>query len=130
MTKTTRAKLVLVKTKPKHARSKRLTDDDLAEMIAEATVDAYGPSEQVSGFYTMLAEHLDLPFSTHVLGIDVVVERTDGTRSEESHFRGCAGARDPLVNSPRGDFRGNARSHARGENRKARHGGAFGVCPR
>ncbi len=52
-------------------------------MIEEATADAYGPSEQVSGFYTMLEEHLDLPFSTKVLGIDVLVESIDLTRSEE-----------------------------------------------
>ena len=83
MTNTTRTKLVLVKTNAKHARPKRLTDDELAEMIEEATVDAYGPSEQVSGFYTMLEEHLDLPFSTQVLGVDVVVESIDLTRSEE-----------------------------------------------
>jgi hypothetical protein len=83
MTKMTRTKLVVVRTNAKHARPKRLTDDELAEMIEEATVDAYGPSEQVSGFYTMLEEHLDLPFSTQVLGVDVVVERIDLTRSEE-----------------------------------------------
>ena len=83
MTKTTGTKLVLVKTSAKHVRPKRPTDDELAEMIEEATMDAYGPSEQVSGFYTMLEEHLDLPFSTTVLGIDVVVESIDLTRSEE-----------------------------------------------
>ena len=83
MTKMTRTKLVVVRTNAKHARPKRLTDDELAEMIEEATVDAYGPSEQVSGFYTMLEEHLDLPFSTQVLGVDVVVERIDLTGSDE-----------------------------------------------
>jgi hypothetical protein len=82
MNKTARGKLALVKTNAKPARPKRSTDDELAEMIEEATVDAYGPSEQISGFYTMLEEHLDLPFSTKVLGIDVVVERIDLTRSE------------------------------------------------
>ena len=83
MTKMTRTKLVVVRTNAKHARPKRLTDDELVEMIEEATVDAYGPSEQVSGFYTMLEEHLDLPFSTQVLGVDVVVERIDLTGSDE-----------------------------------------------
>jgi hypothetical protein len=83
MTKTTRMKLELVKTNAKPARPKQPTDDELAEMIEEATVDAYGPSEQVSGFYTMLEEHLDLPFATKVLGVDVVVESIDLTRSEE-----------------------------------------------
>jgi hypothetical protein len=83
MTKTARAKLVLVKTNAKRRRPKHPTDDELAEMIERATVDAYGPSEQVSGFFTMLEEHLDLPFSTKVLGVDVVVESIDLTRSEE-----------------------------------------------
>ena len=83
MKRAARAKLVLVKTNAKHARPKGLTDDELAEMIEEATVDAYGPSEQVSGFFTMLEEHLDLPFSTTVLGVDLVVESIDLIRSEE-----------------------------------------------
>ena len=83
MKRAARAKLVLVKTNAKHARPKGPTDAELAEMIEEATVDAYGPSEQVSGFFTMLEEHLDLPFSTTVLGVDLVVESIDLIRSEE-----------------------------------------------
>ena len=31
-------------------------------LIAEATVDAYNESEQRMGFYTMIEEHLDMPF--------------------------------------------------------------------
>jgi hypothetical protein len=31
-------------------------------MIEEATVDAYGESEQLVGFYTMIDEHLAVPF--------------------------------------------------------------------
>ena len=83
MKKTARVKLVVVKANAKRARPKRRTDDELAEMIEEATMDAYGPSEQVSGFFTMLEEHLDLPFSTTVLGVEVVIERIDLTRAEE-----------------------------------------------
>ena len=83
MKKTARVKLVVVKANAKRARPKRRTDDELAEMIEEATMDAYGPSEQVSGFFTMLEEHLDLPFSTTVLGVEVVVEGIDLTRAEE-----------------------------------------------
>ena len=64
-------------------RPKRLTDDELAEMIEEAIVDAYGPSEQIGGFYTKLDDHLALPFSTKVLGVDVVVEKLDVTPSDE-----------------------------------------------
>ena len=39
----------------------------LDEMIEEATLDAYGESEQVVGFLTMLEEHLKLPFKIKVL---------------------------------------------------------------
>jgi hypothetical protein len=42
-------------------------------MIEEATVDAYDASEQATGWFTMLEEHLALPFETDVLGILVTV---------------------------------------------------------
>ena len=51
----------------------------LKRLIDEAVVDAYGEEEQVGGFLTMMEEHLDLPFSTKVLGLDVVVENVDMT---------------------------------------------------
>ena len=76
MTKTTRAKLVLVKTNAKPARPKRPkrpTDNELAEMIEEATVDCYDELEQASGFYTMIEDHLAVPFATQVLGVKVSV---------------------------------------------------------
>ncbi len=81
--KDTTLQSMLVEPSERRERPKRLTDDELAEMIEEATVDAYGPSEQVSGFYTKLEDHLALPFSTTVLGVDVVVEKIDLTRSDE-----------------------------------------------
>jgi len=34
----------------------------LDEMIEEAIVDAYGESEQIVGFYTMLEDNLEVPF--------------------------------------------------------------------
>ena len=49
----------------------------LAAMIEEATVDAYGESEQTTGWYTMLEEHLALPFDTTLLGAVVKVVRLD-----------------------------------------------------
>ena len=51
----------------------------LEKLIEEAVVDAYGEKEQVGVFLTMMEEHLDLPFSTKVLGVDVVVENVDMT---------------------------------------------------
>jgi hypothetical protein len=46
-------------------------------LIEEATVDAYGESEQATAFLTVLEEHLALPFSATVLGAAVVVETID-----------------------------------------------------
>ena len=42
-------------------------------MIEEATVDAYGETEQTVGWLTKLEEHLELPFDTEVLGVSVRV---------------------------------------------------------
>jgi hypothetical protein len=52
----------------------------LEKLIEEGVVDAYGEGEQVGGFLAMMEEHLALPFSTNVLGVDVVVEKVDMTR--------------------------------------------------
>lgn len=40
-------------------------------LIAEATVDCYNDSECVTGFHTMIDDHLEVPFQTRVLGADV-----------------------------------------------------------
>ena len=53
--------------------------DDLERMVEEATVDANDESEQVTGFYTMFENDLELPFNTVVLGAEVTVERLDLT---------------------------------------------------
>ena len=53
----------------------------LEKLIQEAVVDAYTEEEQAVGFFTMMEEHLALPFSTSILGVDVVVEKVDMTRS-------------------------------------------------
>ena len=66
---------------PKRADNKRVkTAIDprrLKEMPEEATVDAYGESEQISGWSCMLDEHLAVPFETVVLGAAVTVEKLD-----------------------------------------------------
>ena len=49
--------------------SRRSSPAKLDEMIEEATLDAYGDSEQLVGFLTMLEEHLKVPFRTTILGI-------------------------------------------------------------
>lgn len=57
--------------------------DRLDALIEEATVDAYDESEQKTGFFTMLENHLAVPFSTEVLGMTVTVETIDMTDDEE-----------------------------------------------
>jgi Calcium binding len=82
------------------SRSKRAVLDAL---IAEATVDCYNESDCVTGFYTMLEEHLTVPFQTVVLGVDVTVTGLDLT--EDGHItavctRGTATQRVPLLDLP------------------------------
>jgi len=52
-------------------------------MIEEATVDAYGESEQLGGFYTMIDDNLAVPFETTVLGMPVTVERVDLNKADQ-----------------------------------------------
>jgi len=70
----------------------------LDRLIEEATVDAYDESEQRMGFFTMLEEHLGLPFDTRVLGAFVAVERIDLTRADEIvAICRCGRARQPIL---------------------------------
>jgi len=59
--------------------SKKLLD----VMVEEATVDAYNDEEQITGLFTMLEEHLALPFQTTVLGVTTTVTRIDLTAGNE-----------------------------------------------
>jgi len=55
------------------------SDARQAAMIEEATADCYNEAEQVTGFFTMIEENLEVPFETQVLGVAVNVERVDLT---------------------------------------------------
>ncbi|MGH8633986.1 MAG: hypothetical protein ACRET7_07630 [Burkholderiales bacterium] len=61
----------------------KLSAAKLKRLIAEATVDAYGESEQRVAFFTMIEENFALPFVTRILGVDVTVDRIELTRSED-----------------------------------------------
>lgn len=61
----------------------QLSKKTLEGMVEEATVDAYGDAEQVGGFFTMIEEHLHVPFSTTVLGVEVIVRKIDMTEADE-----------------------------------------------
>ncbi|MFI1523253.1 hypothetical protein [Kitasatospora cineracea] len=50
---------------------------ELEVLVAEATVDAYGEDEELTGLFTMLEEHLAMPFGTTVLGVEVTVRGVD-----------------------------------------------------
>ncbi len=49
------------------------------QLIEEAVLDAYTEEEQVAGFLTMIEEHLALPFSVKILGVDADMEKVDMT---------------------------------------------------
>jgi hypothetical protein len=63
------------------AKSKKkqegLSKAQLEELIEEAIVDAYDESEQSTGFFTMFEEHLEIPFTSQVLGVEVTVVKID-----------------------------------------------------
>jgi hypothetical protein len=61
----------------------RLSKARLDELVEEALVDAYGESEQVTGFYTMMENDLRLPFETDILGITVLVGGIDITEDDQ-----------------------------------------------
>jgi hypothetical protein len=50
--------------------------------VEQATIDAYSESEQRGGFFTMLEEHLALPFKAEVLAAQVTVERVELTEAD------------------------------------------------
>ncbi|MET7712297.1 hypothetical protein [Streptomyces sp. NPDC005407] len=62
-------------------------------MIEEATIDAYGDDEQLTGLFTMIEENLAVPFTTTVLGVEanvVGVDLTDDGRVVARCARGSA----------------------------------------
>jgi hypothetical protein len=75
----------------------------LDRMIAEAVVDAYGESEQIIGFCTMLEDNLVVPFDTEILGVEVTVQGSDMSDYEQivaGCSRGRSGQRVPILNLP------------------------------
>ena len=81
----------------------RWTGARLDELIEEATVDCCNESEQISGFYTMLEEHSAVPFTTTLLGVEVVDEEIDLTDNEEIVavcVRGYQRQRIPILELP------------------------------
>ena len=61
----------------------RPTKAQLEALVEEAIIDAYGESEQATGLFTMIEDHLELPFTTQVLGVEVTVVRVDLTEFDD-----------------------------------------------
>ena len=72
-----------VKPKPAVKASRVPSAQQIAEMIEEATVDAYGEEEVATGWHCVIEEHLQLPFTTEVLGAEVEVIEIDLTGRNE-----------------------------------------------
>lgn len=68
--------------KIKRRPARRLTRPRYLKMVEQATVDAYGDSEQIVGWFTVIEENREVPFETVVLGAPATVERIDLTRGE------------------------------------------------
>jgi hypothetical protein len=52
---------------------RRVGDTRLKALVEQATVDCYDESEQVTGIFTMIEDNLTVPFSTQVVGVEVIV---------------------------------------------------------
>jgi LytS/YehU family sensor histidine kinase len=86
----------------------KLTAKYLDKLIEEATVDAYNDSEQAGGFFTMVEDHLSLPFVTQVLGQEVTVAKVDITKGDHIVAicsRGKATQAIPILDLPLPDPR-------------------------
>jgi hypothetical protein len=82
---------------------KALNRAALDALVTEATVDCYNDSECVTGFHTMLDEHLAVPFQTEVLGVEVTVTGADLTDDEQITAlctRGHSRQRIPILDLP------------------------------
>lgn len=62
------------KPRPQPRKPNKAALDALVEI---ATTDTHDEDEQVTGFFTMLENHLELPFETEVLGVTVEVVKTE-----------------------------------------------------
>ncbi len=67
----------------------------LERLIEEATVDCYNESEECTGLFEMIHEHLDIPFVTTVLGVAVTVTAVDIT-DDDRIVAVCRRGRDLL----------------------------------
>jgi hypothetical protein len=58
-------------------RDRRRVTPTVEAMIEDATVDAHDDGEQAMGWESAVDAHLDLPFTTKLLSVDVKVDRIE-----------------------------------------------------
>jgi hypothetical protein len=56
-------------------------EEELDDLIAQATVDCCNEDEELTGFATMIGDNLALAFETRVLGVTVTVRKIDNAGS-------------------------------------------------
>ena len=81
-------------------RTRRMTKVLLDALTEEATVDSCNDEEQITGFFTVIEDKLELPFDTRVLGVQVTVVRVEPGNSGEILARcrrGPEWQQDPLL---------------------------------
>jgi hypothetical protein len=78
--------------KQKYRSIVRISKAKLTKMIEQATADAYGDSEQVTGWITMIEENLLVPFKMAVVGVEVIGQRVDLDHHEHI-ITACRGGR-------------------------------------
>jgi hypothetical protein len=74
---------------------RRPSRDQLEQLIEEVTVDCYNESEECTGLFEMIHEHLDIPFVTTILGVAVTVTAVDIT-DDDRIVAICRRGRDAL----------------------------------
>lgn len=74
----------------------------LDEMVREATVDCHNEAEEATGLFTMIADHLEVPFETTVLGVPVTVASVDVSDDDRivAIFRGRTRQAIPILDLP------------------------------
>ncbi|MGC5030099.1 hypothetical protein [Micromonospora sp. DT229] len=81
----------------------------LEAMIEEATVDTDGYQDERAGLFAMIEEHLAVPFTTTVLGVEATVRKIDLTEDNivavcvRGHHRQRIGLLDLPLPSPAPD---------------------------
>lgn len=59
------------------SRAATASTQHLEDLIEEATVDCHDEEEQATGIFTMIEEHVALPFKTVILGVTAAVVSID-----------------------------------------------------